>query len=55
MKELRVSAIKEGTVKDHIHSEEVFKVMDILRLEKHPEMTSIAINLGSKKMGKKAI
>ncbi|UCD04233.1 MAG: aspartate carbamoyltransferase regulatory subunit [Candidatus Woesearchaeota archaeon] len=55
MKELKVSAIKKGTVIDHIHSEEVFKVMDILKLEKHPEMTSIAINLGSKKMGKKAI
>lgn len=55
MKELKVSAIKEGTVIDHIVPKEVFKVVDILNLEDHKEKISVATNLNSKKRGKKAI
>ena len=54
-KELSVSAIKEGTVIDHIPSKNTFKVAEILNLESHENIISIAANLSSKKMGKKGI
>ena len=54
-KDQRVSKIEEGTVIDHITPETVFKVAEILRLSQHPNLVSIATNLSSKKMGKKAI
>lgn len=54
-KELSVSAIKEGTVIDHIPSRNVFKVVDILNLKGHRNVISIATNLTSKKSGKKGI
>lgn len=54
-KEQRISKIEEGTVIDHIMPETVFKVAEILRLSSHPNLVSIATNLPSKKMGKKAI
>ena len=54
-KDQRVSKIEEGTVIDHITPETVFKVAEILKLNSHPNLVSIAANLFSKKMGKKAI
>lgn len=33
-KQLKVSAIKDGTVLDHIPSDQLFKVIDILGLQK---------------------
>ncbi len=54
-KEEKVSKIQEGTVIDHISPETLFKVVEILRLNSHPDLVSIATNLPSKKMGKKAI
>ncbi len=54
-KEQRVSKIEEGTVIDHIIPETVFKVVEILKLSHHPNLVSIATNLPSKKMGRKAI
>lgn len=54
-KELSVSAIREGTVIDHIPSKSTFKVLEILKLEEHREIISIATNLDSKKVGKKGI
>ena len=54
-KELTVSAIEEGTVIDHIPTEAVFKVVDILHLDRHANMVSIAANLKSKSMGLKGI
>ena len=54
-KEQRISKIEEGTVIDHITPETVFKVVEILKLSSHPNLVSIATNLPSKKMGKKAI
>lgn len=54
-KELSVSAIKEGTVIDHIPSKSTFKVVEILKLEGHRNVISIATNLSSKNIGKKGI
>jgi aspartate carbamoyltransferase regulatory subunit len=54
-REQRVSKIEEGTVIDHLTSETVFKVAEILKLSSHPNLVSIAANLFSKKMGKKAL
>jgi len=54
-KELKVSAIKEGTVIDHIPTDRTFAVVDILDLEHHDNIVSIATNLPSKTLGKKGI
>lgn len=54
-KELSVTAIKEGTVIDHIPSDATFKVADILDLDGLKGVISIATNLTSKKMGEKGI
>ncbi|MBL7054809.1 aspartate carbamoyltransferase regulatory subunit [Candidatus Woesearchaeota archaeon] len=53
-KELKVSAIKDGTVIDHIPSNAAFKVAEILDLEKINKIISVATNLRSK-TGKKGI
>lgn len=52
---LEVSAIKDGTVIDHIPADSLFKVISILRLEKIEGMITFGTNLESKKLGKKAI
>jgi len=54
-KELKIPAIKEGTVIDHIPSRETFKVMRILDLREFNQMISVALNLKSKALGKKGI
>ncbi len=54
-KEQRVSKIEEGTVIDHLTPDTVFKVAEILKLSSHPNLVSIATNLSSKKMGRKAL
>ena len=53
-KELNISAIKEGTVIDHIPSKATFKVADILDLKSVKGIISIAANLSSKALVKKA-
>jgi aspartate carbamoyltransferase regulatory subunit len=55
MKELKVSAIREGTVIDHIQSDTTLKVAEILDLNETNQIVSIATNLESKKLGKKGI
>ncbi|MBI2128694.1 aspartate carbamoyltransferase regulatory subunit [Candidatus Woesearchaeota archaeon] len=55
MKQLKVSAIREGTVIDHIPSDVTFKVVEILKLNSVKEIISVAANLDSKKIGKKGI
>ncbi|MBN2522201.1 MAG: aspartate carbamoyltransferase regulatory subunit [Bacteroidales bacterium] len=52
---LEVSAIKDGTVIDHIPANSLFKVISILRLEKNVGMITFGTNLQSQKLGKKAI
>ena len=54
-KELKISAIGYGTVLDHIPSNRTFKVAEILNLNEHEDIISIATNLPSKKLGKKGI
>jgi len=54
-KELSISAIKDGSVIDHIPSNAALKVVDILDLKGIRGMISIATNLSSKTMGKKGI
>ncbi|MBQ2321547.1 MAG: aspartate carbamoyltransferase regulatory subunit [Bacteroidales bacterium] len=54
-KELKVSAIKEGTVIDHIPAQNLFKVISILGLEKIPNAITFGTNLESKKLGRKSI
>ncbi len=54
-KELKISAIDEGTVIDHIPTDATFKVAEILNLENHKGIVSIATNLQSKSIGKKGI
>ena len=54
-RELKISAIEEGTVIDHIPTDATFKVVEILDLENHSGIVSIATNLQSKRIGKKGI
>ncbi len=53
--ELEVSAIKNGTVIDHIPAEVTFKIVQILNLYDHPSAITIGTNLESKTLGKKGI
>ncbi len=53
--ELKVSAIENGTVIDHIPSNAVFQVIRILKLERFENMVLFATNLESKKYGTKGI
>ncbi len=55
VKHLRVSAIENGTVIDHICADAVFKVIRILGLDVFDSMVLFATNLDSKKLGKKGI
>ena len=54
-KQLQVSAIKNGTVIDHIPAESLFIVINILGLDKIPNQITFGKNLESNKLGKKAI
>ena len=53
--ELKVSAIANGTVIDHIPSKSVFQVIRILNLEDFDNQLLFGINLESKKYGTKGI
>ncbi len=53
--ELKVTAIRSGTVIDHIPSEFTFRVFKILGLEQSDNPVYFGTNLGSKKLGKKGI
>jgi aspartate carbamoyltransferase regulatory subunit len=52
---LEVSAIKDGTVIDHIPAESLFKVVSILKLDKIEGTMTFGTNLESKKLGRKGI
>ena len=54
-KELNVSAIKNGTVIDHIAQNQVERVLYILNLSKFEDQIYLGANLDSKKYGKKGI
>ena len=53
--ELKVTAIENGTVIDHIPANALFKVVKILNLEKEHNQVTFGTNLDSKKLGKRAI
>ncbi len=52
---LKVSAIKEGTVIDHIPAQSLFKVIAILGLDSIENQITFGTNLDSGKLGSKAI
>lgn len=52
---LKVSAIKEGTVIDHIPAQYLFKVISILGLDTIDNQITFGTNLDSGKLGAKAI
>jgi aspartate carbamoyltransferase regulatory subunit len=54
-KALQVSAIKDGTVIDHIPAERLFDVINILGLFNIQEMITFGTNLDSKQLGRKGI
>ncbi len=54
-KQLSVSAIQNGTVIDHIPAKNLFKVIQILGLDRFDSQITFGTNLESKKLGKKAI
>ncbi|MDA3899675.1 MAG: aspartate carbamoyltransferase regulatory subunit [Spirochaetes bacterium] len=54
MKELKVDAIKCGTVIDHIPPGKVFKVIDLLGINEDDQVM-IGTNLGSPKFGRKDV
>ena len=54
-KQLSVSAIREGTVIDHVPANVLFKVVSILNLDRVETMITIGNNLESKKLGHKGI
>ena len=53
--ELQVAALRNGTAIDHIPSEQLFKVVSLLGIEKLKTRVTIGYNLNSKKMGSKGI
>jgi len=54
-KQLSVSAIENGTVIDHVPASNLFKVIQILGLDRIENQITFGTNLESKKLGKKAI
>jgi len=50
-----VSAIENGTVIDHIPTDRVFQVVNLLGLQNEKNTVTIGFNLPSKKVGKKGI
>lgn len=54
-KELKVSAIENGTVIDHIPTDSVLRVVKILNLDASDNLALFGVNLESKKYGKKGL
>ena len=54
-KHLKVSAIKNGTVIDHIPAQNLFKVINMLQLDHIDSFITFGTNLESKRLGRKAI
>ncbi len=54
-KQLKVAALKNGTVIDHIPSDKVFQVVSILRLKHYNQPLTIGNNYDSKRLKSKGI
>lgn len=52
---LKITAIREGTVIDHISADNTFKVADFLNLNNGGNVVTVGMNLESKKLGKKGV
>lgn len=50
-----VSAIKDGTVIDHIPVEQGLRILALLRLAVHPKVATVGMNLFSKRLKRKDI
>lgn len=53
--ELQITAVKNGTVIDHIPSNKTMKIVDLLGLTSSDERVTVAFNIDSKRSGKKGI
>jgi aspartate carbamoyltransferase regulatory subunit len=54
-REITIPAIEEGTVIDHIPSRQTFRIIRIIDPKEFEHVINVALNLDSKKMGKKGI
>ena len=54
-RELLIRAIKNGSVIDHIPSEKVFAIVEILKLKEYSERITVATNMPSSSLGRKGI
>lgn len=54
-KELKVAALRNGTVIDHIPVDKLYKVVFMLHLDKCENQITIGNNLDSVKMGKRGL
>ncbi|WP_455037435.1 aspartate carbamoyltransferase regulatory subunit [Leptotrichia massiliensis] len=54
-RELLIRAIKHGIVIDHIPSEKVFAIVEILKLKEYSERITVATNMPSSSLGRKGI
>lgn len=54
-KELKVAALRNGTVIDHIPSDKLFQVVSILQLKIYNHPMTVGNNFDSKRMGTKGI
>ena len=54
-RELLIRAIKHGIVIDHIPSEKVFAIVEILKLKEYSERITVATNMPSSLLGRKGI
>ena len=52
---LQVAALKNGTVIDHIPTDKVFQVVNLLKLQDNPSSLTIGNNFNSKRMGMKGL
>jgi len=55
VRQLQVSAIKNGTVIEHIESKNTFKVANILHIEDEHQLVLVGVNLTSGNLGKKGL
>lgn len=55
MKELQITALKDGVVIDHIPSKSTLQLVKVLKLKDHDHVVTVAFNLKSNTLGKKGL
>lgn len=53
--ELQIRAIKDGIVIDHIGSDKIFSIVELLNLKEYKDVVTVAFNLNSSSLGKKGL